>query len=112
MNLKIALDVDTDADAAYIRLTTEPIVRTVELNDEVSIDLDEFGVAVGVEVLALNAEIPFTELHTLYHVHSEVIQHLQSIRPTVASFMSLSTGTDGEAAVRPRLILEPHLATC
>ncbi|MDQ0094622.1 DUF2283 domain-containing protein [Paeniglutamicibacter psychrophenolicus] len=89
------LEVDTDADAAYIRLSSAPVSKTVEATSDVLIDLDEFNVVVGVEVLTLSAAIPFTQLHEDFHVRPEVVANLQRIRPTVSSFTSLTTGVDG-----------------
>ncbi|MFP3670919.1 DUF2283 domain-containing protein, partial [Priestia sp. SIMBA_032] len=74
------------ADAAYIELSKNKVVRTVEVNDSVLLDLDEYNIAVGVEVLELSAEIPFVRLNKEYHVHSEVVDLLRMIYPDVAGF--------------------------
>ena len=89
------LEVDAVADAAYIRLSSSPVARTFEPTSQVLIDLDELNVVVGVEVLSLSAAIPFTQLHEVFHLRSEVVTGLRQIRPTVASFRSLTTGADG-----------------
>ena len=84
---QITVRVDHDADAAYIRLSDEPVRRTVEVTPEVMVDLDEMNVAVGVEVLRLEAEIPYSQLTTDFHVRSEVVETLRRIRPSVSSFL-------------------------
>ena len=45
--MTINLDVDLSAHAAYIRLSSEKVARTVEIDDSIMIDLDEFNVVVG-----------------------------------------------------------------
>lgn len=72
----------------------------MELTSDVLIDLDEFHVVVGVEVLTLHADIPFDRIETDYHVHSNVVEALKRIRPSVGSFLSLQTGTDGTTAMK------------
>ena len=98
MTPKMRVHIDHEADAAYIELSQNKVVRTVEVTDAVLLDLDEFNVAVGVEVLELSAEIPFTRLHTEFHVHSEVVELLRLIRPSVAGFISVTSGTDSDTA--------------
>jgi len=96
MNPSISVHIDHEADAAYIQLSKEKVVRTVEVTDSVLIDLDEYNIAVGIEVLELSAELPFTRLHTEYHVHSDVVDILRLIRPSVAGFISVTSGTDSD----------------
>lgn len=96
----IIIEVDTALDAAYIRLSDKTITRTVAHNDDINIDLDEFGVAVGVEVLSERAPLPFTELVDKYHVRNNVVELLRLIRPDVASYLELTSGNDGTTKVQ------------
>jgi len=91
---QVSIEIDPMADAAYIRLSQKSVSRTVEVTPEVLLDLDEMDIAVGLEVLRLDAEIPYTELITKYHIHSEVIEKVRRIRPSVASFV-FSSGPAG-----------------
>jgi uncharacterized protein YuzE len=51
------LRIDTDARAAYLEVSNEPVSRTVELDEAVVVvDLDEAGRVVGVEIL--NYDLP------------------------------------------------------
>lgn len=97
MRDKVQVKIDREADAAYICLSDKPVVRTVEVTDEVLIDLDEYNVAVGIEVLELGAIIPFTRLHTEFHIHSNVVNVLRMIQPSVSGFFSLTQGSDSSA---------------
>jgi uncharacterized protein YuzE len=85
----IRVEIDTEAGAAYVALTSAPVARTVELTDSVLLDLDEFDIAVGVEVLELAAEIPFTRLVRDYHVSTDVVDLLRAIQPSVSGFLMM-----------------------
>lgn len=98
--MSIRIEVDTTLHAAYIELSTEPVVRTVAFSDDIQIDLDRFGVAVGIEVLDENARLPFDELLSEFHVRTDVIDLLKLIRPDVNSYLTLTTGNDGVSIAR------------
>jgi uncharacterized protein YuzE len=89
----IMVHVDQMADAAYIRLSDAPVARTVTVREDINVDLDEFGVAVGVEALSIRAEIPFDDLTSCYHVRSEVVEMLRLIRPSIGEFVEVGTST-------------------
>ena len=91
----ITIELDTVVDAAYIRLATAPVARTVAHDDRINIDLDVHGVVIGIEVLGEGVPLPFAELVDRYHVHSDVVEMLRVIRPDVAAFLQLRFGTDG-----------------
>lgn len=92
----VVVTIDGAADAAYVRLSDHPVDHTDEVTDEVLVDVDELGVTVGIEVLRLDAEIPFTELTDRYHLHSRVIAVMRAIRPSVGGFVGhIATGSDG-----------------
>jgi len=99
-NIKLA--VDRDAEVAYITLSSEPIVRSVEHDDCVIVDLDNMNVAVGVELLDLDAKIPFEELTTSYHVKSDVIDILRLIQPTINKFV-VNYSSAQDSAVAPEV---------
>lgn len=42
---------DTEVGAYYVRLTDEPIARTVHISDDLAVDLDAAGGVHGVELL-------------------------------------------------------------
>lgn len=90
------IEIDVTVNAAYVRLSDEPVTRTVSVTDDVLLDLDNMGVAVGVEVLDIGADIPFARLVSEFHVHSEVVQWLQDVRPTIKpEYSQLTQATDG-----------------
>lgn len=97
----ISIEVDTLLHAAYIRLSEKDVARTVQVNDEIMIDLDDMNVAVGIEVLDEGAPLPFQDLVSRYHVHTSVVELLRLIRPDVASYFELTRGNDGTTVSRP-----------
>ncbi|MFF2296985.1 DUF2283 domain-containing protein [Arthrobacter sp. NPDC058127] len=90
----IRVEVDYKADAAYIALLDAPVKETVEIAEHVLVDLDEFRVVIGIEVLRLTAKIPFDELNKTYHVRSELVERLRKIQPSISGFLSVTVGTD------------------
>ncbi|HCB06111.1 MAG TPA: DUF2283 domain-containing protein [Nocardioides sp.] len=105
--MSIIIEVDTALNAAYIQLSEARVATTVEFNDEINIDLDEFGVAVGLEVLDERAPLPFAELVDRFHVHSDVVELLRLIRPDVNTYLAFSRGNDGASEARPASRLLP-----
>ena len=99
---QIEVSVDAELDVAYIRLSRNKVVRTIDLTDDVMVDLDDLNVAVGVEVLTLDAHIPFSKLESDCHVHSDVIDLLRRIQPSVAASLRLTQGTDGTSRASER----------
>ncbi|SHG08556.1 Protein of unknown function [Jatrophihabitans endophyticus] len=93
--INITATVDLAAEAAYIRFCDGEVARTVEVTDEVQIDLDAFAMALGIEILDLQAEIPFQRLITEYHVPIEAIDALRAIRPSVAGYFRIGQSGDG-----------------
>lgn len=93
---QIQVEIDPAASAAYITLSTNPVARTQEVTEAVMVDLDDHGVAVGIEVLDLGAKMPYEQLCTYYHVHSDVVDILKTIRPSIKVWsVSITSGPDG-----------------
>ena len=56
------ITVDPAVGAHYISLSDRPVASTEEVSDNILVDLDEFGVVIGIEVLDPDAELPLTDL--------------------------------------------------
>ncbi len=54
----VSVKLDRDAGAAYLRLSTNDVARTVEFSEDIYVDLDAMGVLVRVELLDLMTSIP------------------------------------------------------
>ena len=105
MSENIQLTVDALAEAAYAKLTTNEIVTSTPHGEAFVIDLDKHGVAVGIEFLDLDADIPFSELTSQYHVHSAHIEALRQLRPSIRGFLTMQVGAQswGAKATIPTL---------
>jgi len=75
-----AVSIDYEADAAYLTLTSKAVARTCKLTDDVLVDLDEFDMVVGVELLSLAALLPVDQLITEFHVPSERLELFRETR--------------------------------
>lgn len=88
------VSVDLDANAAYIKMTSRQVTKSVEAGPGVLVDLDDLDVVVGIEVLSIDAEIPYSRLVTDFHVHAADVEILRMLRPSVkASIMRSNDGT-------------------
>ncbi len=50
----ISVSMDSEARAVYFKLTDEPVDKTERLNSSLSVDYDEDGEIVGVEIIRVN----------------------------------------------------------
>ena len=95
------IEVDSTAHAVYVNLGVgeRGVDSTVEVLPNVNVDLDKFGVAVGVEVLTLSLRgIALSELTTKCHFREEdeaLIRKMPDIIEQLAGNASASQ-TDGE----------------
>ena len=96
-NAVVSVKLDRDAGAAYLRLSTNSIARTVECSEDIYVDLDAMGVVVGVELLDLMTPIPMDPLASKHRIHSDAIRIL-----TAASEGQAAAGTASSEGNRPR----------
>ncbi len=109
--VKIKLELDPEADAAYISLSEDAVVvETCSVNDEVNVDLDDQRMVVGIETLRADAPIPFVDLEREFHVRSDVIDLLRTIRPTPGRFIEYHSTSDAGATSSLRAPVEPSTA--
>lgn len=52
-----AVEIDDQADAAYVRLSGQPVVRTAELASGIMVDFDSQERVIGVEILGLRRRV-------------------------------------------------------
>jgi uncharacterized protein YuzE len=104
---RIQLEVDLTANAGYIRLSEEEVHRTVQVTEDVLIDIDKMGIVVGIEALKLSAEIPFGRLVEDYHLHTDVVEEVRRIQPSISGVLDLtlrSEGTTGSVSVSQKAV--------
>lgn len=72
----VTVEVDTEIGAAYVHLSDAPVARTEEYSDEIAVDLDSFGVIVGIELLDTSVTVPLDELAERYHFQTRALTRL------------------------------------
>lgn len=82
------LSVDFEANAAYLEVSSNDVVETCEVAPGVQVDLDEYGCAVGIELLSLSLSIPVDEIGRKYHVRKEDLDALRQVHPNVTTFVA------------------------
>jgi uncharacterized protein YuzE len=98
---RLSVKIDGEARTAYITLTDARVASTVEFDEDIYLDLDEFGMVRGIELLNLERAIPLDDLAERYHINTAtLIAIVQSIRFTAAPRTAL-TGSGG-ARQQPR----------
>ena len=103
--MSVKVMVDHTVDAAYIELSGEAVVRTVKLESAIMVDLDAMNVVVGIEVLNIDAELPLQRLKDEFHVHSNVVDLLQKLRPSLRFALGkLQQQTEGVSARAEQLV--------
>jgi uncharacterized protein YuzE len=90
---RMSLQVDAEAGAAYLRLSDNPVARTVEFSDDIYVDLNALDVVVGVELLDLGTAVPLDELERRFHVGSTALELLMNSISWGAPQSHVGTGT-------------------
>jgi len=97
--MSVKVMVDHSVDAAYIELSSNEIVRTVKLESGVMVDLDDMNVVVGIEIFGIDAELPLQRLHDEFHVRSDVLNILYTLRPSIGfQLAQFKQGPEGVSA--------------
>ncbi|MBZ5735635.1 DUF2283 domain-containing protein [Nocardioides sp. TRM66260-LWL] len=97
----INISIDSVVNAAYIRLRDGEVCESVSLDDLTVVDVDEFGVALGIELLDQAAEIPFNELLSRFHVHTDVVDLLRALGPSPIRTARFTQAVDGSSTATP-----------
>jgi len=75
----IRVEIDQATELAYIELAPSTVARTEEFSPEINVDLDEYGMVVGIEILSVTAESDVASIARLaehYHIPSGVVELL------------------------------------
>lgn len=83
----VMVEVDEASGVAYVRFSRSPVKRTVAVNDAINVDLDEFDMTVGIEILDLDVDMPFQTFVDDFHVPSDSVDVLRLMRPSMTKFV-------------------------
>lgn len=94
----IGLTVDTEASAAYIQLSDKTIIRTAQVTNRVNVDLDDLGVAVGIELLTLRGPYPIEDIIAATHVRSEQEASIRGLLVGDLAQLTIQTTSGGASS--------------
>lgn len=95
----VRVEIDPAADAAYIRLSDNPVARTTEVSEPVFVDRDDMGVVIGIEVLGLDTPLPLDKIEKEFHVHSDVVAVIYTLLPSIRGSWNFETTPDSTYSV-------------
>jgi uncharacterized protein YuzE len=85
------LKYDLDVGALYIKLSHQAVARTRDVGDNASVDLDDAGNVVGIEVISIAHRWPLDDILRDYSIPATEVAQLR------AYFQATVTGTPSEA---------------
>ncbi|MFH9558670.1 DUF2283 domain-containing protein [Streptomyces globisporus] len=109
----IQVEIDPVAALAYVELGHGEVARTVQFTDEVTVDLDSYGMVLGIELLTLSVDFDAelrARLASEYHVPSQVLDVLPVALNAVAHLSQQATSrrVEREQSRRPSYgVLKP-----
>ena len=71
------VDFDPEVQAWYLTLSDEPVSRTVQISDEVAVDVDASNMVVGVEFLLAPSTVEA-------HVREQLFERFPAVRNALA----------------------------
>ncbi len=72
------LTIDAVADCAYFQFSQNAVVKTNALTELLNVDLDSAGHLVGLELLTIEAEVPFDALVREYQLSEANLHDLEA----------------------------------
>lgn len=94
MENKVKLEIDMTLGVAYMRLSSNPVARTIQLSETMLLDIDAMGIVVGLELLDFDEKVS-ADLLKKHHVHSDVADEFAKLQPTLNSYLAhVTIGTD------------------
>jgi uncharacterized protein YuzE len=77
------ISIDLELNSAYIQISTGGVARTVSITNQINLDLQEDSSVLGIELLALDADIPFNLLAENYNVEPTVLNMIRNLTPNL-----------------------------
>ena len=102
------ITVDPAVGTCHISLSDRPVASTEEFSDNILVDLDEFGVAVGIEVLDLGVELPLTDLRRQLHIHEDDEPRLARLLPALRYSPRFTLASSPDPTIRARTATANH----
>ena len=74
---------EPELGVAYLKFSDSKVHRTVELNDDLNIDLDAEGKPVGIEFLRSSPTVPFDRLRGEFAFKLAELDLIRRVLPTI-----------------------------
>jgi uncharacterized protein YuzE len=74
---------EPELGVAYFKFSDSKVHRTVELNDDLNIDLDSEGKPVGIEFLRSSPTVPFDRLRDEFAFKLAELDLIRRVLPTI-----------------------------
>lgn len=74
---------EPELGVAYFKFSDSKVYRTVELNDDLNIDLDAEGKPVGIEFLRSSPTVPFDRLRNEFAFKLAELDLIRRVLPTI-----------------------------
>jgi len=107
----ISVEIDQEADAAYVQLSAGQVARTAAFSETINIDLDQHGVVLGIELLDLEESIPLDDIAEQYHIRTEALRTLlESLKPVRSQTTVAGSTVSGQlpsGVVQPSRVAVP-----
>ncbi|WP_156721342.1 DUF2283 domain-containing protein [Streptomyces apocyni] len=85
----VRIEIEPSVDLAYVELSQGQVDRTDEFTPEIAIDLDRYGMVLGIELLTLSVNLDAelrARLAGQYHIPSSVLDLLSPALNVVADW--------------------------
>lgn len=82
--MSVSYKYDAAADALYIKLSSYPVVSTVEIDEDTNVDLAASGALIGIEVLAPDRPWPLHRILSRFAISNEDAAMLMTAYPSPA----------------------------
>jgi uncharacterized protein YuzE len=98
--------IDLELNSAYIQISKGELTRTVSITNQINLDLKEDSSVLGIELLSLDADIPFTLLEEIYNVAPAVLSMIRNLAPNLlqTKLFSMSEGTSSHKDPKGQLL--------
>jgi uncharacterized protein YuzE len=83
MDIMNEISIDLELNSAYIQISKGEVARTVSITSEINLDLKEDSSVLGIELLDLDADLPFALLSDSYKVEPTVLEMIHNLIPNL-----------------------------
>jgi uncharacterized protein YuzE len=76
MSKELNIVYEDDMSIGYIKIAEGQVVQTIEISEDLNLDLDSRGKVLGLELLSLPAKLPEERLITEFNLDADLIHRI------------------------------------